>query len=175
MCNYLHVVPWCQLSHRAVYTCVYTPVQLSWYGIAAVVPGTIIVIPTKLVPVRPDRFDNLLKIPFWPFLCEKRLSNTRDKRALRSKRRLCSSGDCLLRTWHSPTLKLMWNWSRCSGVSRRKRCLKNYSRISYDFELLDLSEAHDPVSTGAVCTAVQVWEALLGRFLNNKNNPEQNT
>ena len=47
------------------------------------------------------KLDNLLKIPCWPFLCEKRLSNTRDKRALRSKRRLYSSVDCLLRTWHS--------------------------------------------------------------------------
>ena len=36
---------------------------------------------------------------------------------MRSKRRSCSSGGGLLRTWDSPTLRLAWHWSPGSGVS----------------------------------------------------------
>jgi hypothetical protein len=46
------------------------------------------------------------------------------KRALRSKRRSCFSGDGLLRTWYSH-LEPTWRyWSPGSGVTRGKRCLK---------------------------------------------------
>jgi hypothetical protein len=49
------------------------------------------------------------------------------KRDLRCKRRSCSSGDGVLRTWHSPTLRLVWNWRPGSGVTLEKGASKIWS------------------------------------------------